>query len=205
MWCCSHPANLLEDARVKGLADVVIAAVPLLDPNYRRHVEDKTLHPEGAVLVDLAVRRAGVSRVYLKYGVIDFVPMSDQDPVVLVHQGKDMEEKRIAAYRDISARYSRYLGEVCPKLNPMAKVWTAERLAGFENTISDVQPLQVRNHSWSMAYMLILSDHTNLLSELQKPPLGDHPGARSWRSCQRSNPTGPGWSGHFPSRSCRYA
>lgn len=122
---------------------MVIAAVPLLDPNYRRHVEDKTLHPEGAVLVDLAVRRAGVSRVYLKYGVIDFVPESDRDPAILVHQGKDMREKQIAAYEDISARYSRYLREVCPNLDPMAKVWTAERLAGFENILSNLQPLQV--------------------------------------------------------------
>lgn len=69
--------------------------------------------------------------------------MSDQDPVVLVHPGKDIEEKRIAAYRDISARYSQYLSKVCPNLGPMAKVWTAERLAGFENTLSDLQPLQV--------------------------------------------------------------
>lgn len=144
VWCLSHPENPMDDVRFKGLHDVVIAAVPLLDPNYRRLAEDETVHPEGAVLVDLAVRKAGVTRVLLKYGPTEFVPMGDQDPMVLVQQGKDMKEKRIAAYRDISARYSSYIREKYPNVSPMAKVWTIERLAGFKNILSVLQPSRLQ-------------------------------------------------------------
>jgi hypothetical protein len=62
---------------------VVRAAVSLQDPDYRRVADDKTVHPDGAILVDLAVHQDGVREVLRKYRVIDFVPMSNGDPVVL--------------------------------------------------------------------------------------------------------------------------
>ncbi|RHZ48752.1 DUF2841 domain-containing protein [Aspergillus thermomutatus] len=63
--------------------------------------DDKTVHPDGAILVDLAVHKEGVRRVLRKYGVIDFVPMSNEDPVVLSQPGDIMEDKQIAAYEDM--------------------------------------------------------------------------------------------------------
>lgn len=121
---------------------MVIAAVPLLAPNYQGHAEDKTVHPANAVLVDLAVCEPGANSIITKYRPIDFVPERDRDPVILVHQGQSIRENRVAAYEDLVARYSRYL-EVCSRLRPMAKAWTAERLASFEETLSALQPLQV--------------------------------------------------------------
>ncbi|THC90372.1 hypothetical protein EYZ11_010173 [Aspergillus tanneri] len=87
-----------------------------------------------------SVRVGGGPRVLLKYGPVDFDPMSDKDPVVLAQQAEDMNVKRVAAYKDLAARYSRYLREECPRLDPMAKVWATERLAGIENQLSVLQP-----------------------------------------------------------------
>ncbi|KAA8641572.1 uncharacterized protein ATNIH1004_011708 [Aspergillus tanneri] len=59
---------------------------------------------KGAILVELAVRVGGGPRVLLKYGPVDFDPMSDKDPVVLAQQAEDMNVKRVAAYKDLAAR-----------------------------------------------------------------------------------------------------
>lgn len=136
----------MASVRSKGLHEVVRAAVPLQDPNYRRVADDKTVHPDGAILVDLAVHEEGVRRVLRQYGPIGFVPMSDDNPVVLSQPGETMEVKQIADYADILKRYSRYLHEDCVILSLMAKVWAAERLAGIGNQLSVLNPnrLEVR-------------------------------------------------------------
>jgi hypothetical protein len=136
----------MANVRSKGLHDVVRAAVPLQDPNYRRVADDKTVHPDGAILVDLAVHKEGVRTVLRKYGVIDFVPISNRDPVVLSQPGETKEDKQVAAYENMLERYSRYLREEC-RLGPMAKVWAAERLAEIKNQLSVLHPnrLEVRN------------------------------------------------------------
>jgi hypothetical protein len=130
----------MASVRSKGLHDVVRAAVPLQNPGYQRVAEDKTVHPDGAILVDLAVHKEGVPTTLRKYGVIDFVPMSDDDPVVLSQPGETMEDKQVAAYENMLERYSCYLREECRLLGPMAKVWVAERLAGIENRLSVLRP-----------------------------------------------------------------
>jgi hypothetical protein len=158
---------------------VVRAAVPLQDPNYRRVAEDKTVHPDGAILVDLAVHKEGVRTVLRKYGVINFVPMSNDDPVVLSQPGETMEDKQVAAYENMLERYSCYLREEC-RLGPMAKVWVAEKLAGIENRLAVLRPscLEVGNPPISHIYA-DSADRTNSLSEIPKPPLGDYPKAIS--------------------------
>jgi hypothetical protein len=137
----------MASVRSKGLHDVVRAAVPLQDPNYRRVADDKTVHPDGAILVDLAVLEEGVRRVLRHYGPTGFFPMSHDDPVVLSQPGETMEDKQVAAYKDILERYSRYLREECRPLGPLAKVWASERLAEIENQLSVLHPnrLEVRN------------------------------------------------------------
>jgi hypothetical protein len=180
----------MTSVRSKGLHDVVRAAAPLQDPHYRRVAEDKTVHPDGAILVDLAVHEEDVRRVLSKYGVIDFVPMSNEDPVVLSQSGDRMENKRIAAYEGMLERYSQYLREECRLLGPMAKVWVAERLAGIENHLSVIHPNRLEVGSLPVSHIYAKSaDHTNSLSEIPKPPLGDYPKATSWRCCQRSRPS----------------
>lgn len=120
---------------------MVKAAVPLQDPNYRRVADDKTIHPDDAILVDLAVHKEGVRRVVRQYGPIGFFP------VVLSQHGETMEDKKVAAYEDMLERYSRYFRGECCLLGPMAKVWVAERLAGIENQLSVLRPshLEVGN------------------------------------------------------------
>ncbi|EAW16824.1 uncharacterized protein NFIA_001730 [Aspergillus fischeri NRRL 181] len=166
VWCSSHQKHPMASVRSKGLHDVVRAAVPLQDPNYRRVADDKTVHPEGAILVELAVHEEGVRRVVRQYGPPGFFPMSDDDPVVLSQPGKTMEDKRIAAYADLLGRYSRYLRE--ERLGPMAKVWVAERLAGIENELSVIHPnrletIRIRcpryqSHPWEIIQKLDLGD-----------------------------------------------
>ncbi|KAF7158690.1 hypothetical protein CNMCM6106_005480 [Aspergillus hiratsukae] len=168
VWCRSHQEDPMASVRSKGLHDVVTAAVPLQDPDYRRVADDKTVHPDGAILVDLAVHKEGVRTVLRKYGVIDFVPMSNEDPVVLSQPGDIMEDKQIAAYEDMLERYSHYLREECRLLGPMAKVWVAERLAGIENQLSVLRPNRLeiirircpkyKSHPWETIQKLGLGD-----------------------------------------------
>ncbi|KAJ8147654.1 hypothetical protein LV156_009019 [Aspergillus fumigatus] len=168
IWCRSYQEDPMASVRSNGLHDVVRAAVPLQDPNYRRVAEDKTVHPDGAILVDLAVHKEGVRTVLRKYGVIDFVPMGDDDPVVLSQPGETMKDKQVAAYENMLKRYSRYPYEECRLLGPMAKVWVAEKLAGIENQLSVIHPnrletIRIRcpryqSHPWEIIQKLGLGD-----------------------------------------------
>lgn len=119
---------------------MVRAAVPLQAPNYRQVANDKTVHPDGAILVDLAVLKEGVHRVLRQYRPTGFLPMSSDDPVVLSQPSETMEDKQIAAYEDMLERYSHYLREDCRLLSPIAKVWVAERLVGIDIHLSLIHP-----------------------------------------------------------------
>ncbi|KAF7170605.1 hypothetical protein CNMCM6106_005247 [Aspergillus hiratsukae] len=157
------------------------AAVPLQDPDYQRVAEDKTVQPEGAILVDLAVHKEGVHTALRKYGVIDFVPMSDDDPVVLSQPGEIMEDKRVAAYENMLERYSRYLREECRLLGPVATVWVAERLAGIENRLSVLCPSRLetirircpkyKSHPWEIIQKLGLGDVVREAVPLEVQPI----------------------------------
>ncbi|KAE8363527.1 hypothetical protein BDV27DRAFT_158694 [Aspergillus caelatus] len=134
-------------------------------------VRSMIVHPDGAILVDIAVHEEGVRRVLRQYGPTGFFPMSNDDPVVLLQPAETIEGKQIAAYEDILERYCRYLREKCHLLGSMAEVWVAERLAGIENHLSvlnlnlpEVRSLPVPR------YVLILQDRTNPLSKIPKPP-----------------------------------
>ncbi|KAH3438007.1 hypothetical protein KXW39_000827 [Aspergillus fumigatus] len=139
-WCCSDQQYPMANVRSRGLHDVVRAAVPLQAPNYRQVANDKTVHPDGAILVDLAVLKEGVHRVLRQYRPTGFLPMSSDDPVVLSQPSETMEDKQIAAYEDMLERYSHYLREDCRLLSPIAKVWVAERLVGIDIHLSLIHP-----------------------------------------------------------------
>ncbi|KAF7164514.1 hypothetical protein CNMCM6106_001032 [Aspergillus hiratsukae] len=142
VWCRSHQEDPMASVRTKGLHDVVRAAVPLLDPDYRRVADDKTVHPDGAILVDLAVHKEGVRRVLRKYGVIDFVPMSNEDPVVLSQPGDIMEDKQIAAYE------------------AMLESWNEESTVGPSSELSrgGKSSLFLITHPWEIIQKLDLGD-----------------------------------------------
>ncbi|KAB8260049.1 hypothetical protein BDV32DRAFT_123481 [Aspergillus pseudonomiae] len=46
--------------------------------------------------------------------------MGDEDPVILAQAGKKISDKRIAAYKDMSERYSRYLRDERSPPSPLA-------------------------------------------------------------------------------------
>ncbi|KAF7585485.1 hypothetical protein BBP40_010813 [Aspergillus hancockii] len=104
------------------------------------------VHPDGAILIGLAVYEKGIYRILRQYRPIGFVSISDDDPVVLSQPGETIEVKQIAAYADMLKRYSRYLREDCGVLGLMAKVWAAERLAGIENQLSVLNPNRLELH-----------------------------------------------------------
>ncbi|PKX89109.1 uncharacterized protein P174DRAFT_464815 [Aspergillus novofumigatus IBT 16806] len=114
-----------------GLHNMVRAAV----------AKDKTVHPDGAILVDLAVYKEGVRTVLHKYRVIDFILMSDDDPVVLSQPSETIEDKQVAAYKNMLK-------------SPIAKVWVAEKLAGIKNQLSVIHP----NHLEEIIQKLGLGD-----------------------------------------------
>lgn len=58
-----------------------------------------------AFLVDLAVFEAGVTRVWEKYGIIKFVPLSSDDPIVLQQPAKDPDSKKALCYQHLRSRY----------------------------------------------------------------------------------------------------
>ncbi|KAF9882999.1 hypothetical protein FE257_004339 [Aspergillus nanangensis] len=118
----------------------IIAAVPLLDPIYRRLAEDSTIHSEGVVPVDLAVRRAEVARVRDHSGSANFIVMPPRDPVISCQPSEDANTQQIAALNGLLAQYSRYLRDEYAALSPMARIWAIERQAELEYQLSVLQP-----------------------------------------------------------------
>lgn len=62
--------------------------------------------------------------------------MSDQDPIVLSQAEDTIGDRRIAAYQDMSRKYSHCLDGTYSQLSPLAKVWTAEGLFEIVNRLS---------------------------------------------------------------------
>lgn len=113
----------MVDVQFKGLHDAVISRIPLLEHN-------NTIGPNGAIPVDLAVRREGVTKALSIYGYVSGI---GRDPVILAHQGENIKAKFIASHINMSARFSHYFDTSTLSPRPMAKVWAAERLVGIEN------------------------------------------------------------------------
>lgn len=68
----------MEDIKRKGLEDVFFDAIALqeLSAQYQSNMND-------SFLVDLAVLETGIVRVLGKYGILNFVPLSSDDPIIL--------------------------------------------------------------------------------------------------------------------------
>jgi hypothetical protein len=54
---------------------------------------------------DLAVLEAGISRVWGKYGIPKFVPLSSDDPIILKQPTKDLESKKALCYQRLHSKY----------------------------------------------------------------------------------------------------
>lgn len=81
--------------------------------------------------------------------------MTNDDPVVLSQPGEIMQDKQVAAYKDMLERYSYYLCEDCCLLGPMAKVWVAERLAGIDIHLSLIHPSRLEVSSLPVPHYVL--------------------------------------------------
>jgi hypothetical protein len=91
----------MEDIKTKGLKDVVIDAVPLPELSAQHQAQDHG----NLMLVDLAVFKYGISRVQGTYGIIKFIPLSSDDPIVLDQSAEDPSLKKVLCYQGLYSRY----------------------------------------------------------------------------------------------------
>lgn len=83
IWYRNHWSLPLDDAHSKGLGDVAFEAACLEeDTSSFSTLNDR---PADSILVDLAVREDGILRFLREYGPVDFLPLSDADPIFFHH------------------------------------------------------------------------------------------------------------------------
>ncbi|KAJ5201324.1 hypothetical protein N7449_004243 [Penicillium cf. viridicatum] len=83
----------IEDIKKKGLKDV-----------YKAHSDHRTT--KKAFLVDLAVLETGILRVLGKYRILDFVPLSSDDPTISQQPAGDLDSKKALYYQRLYSKYS---------------------------------------------------------------------------------------------------
>lgn len=123
----------MEDIKNNGLDDVVLDAIVLqeLGANHRAH-------DDHAFLVDLAVLETGISRVWGKYGIPKFVPLSSDDPIILKQPTKDPEAKKGLCFQRLHSKYLYEYG----RRQSLAKVLGYEMPVNlkdwYEDTVQDI-------------------------------------------------------------------
>ncbi|KAJ5098836.1 hypothetical protein N7532_005837 [Penicillium argentinense] len=112
----------MNDIREKGLEDVVLATVPL--QGYRTGAER-------AILVDLAVLETGVERVRQAYGPVNFIPLSNDDPIILAQQPAYEDSPKFPGYMEIQSKYLAEFSKMHRAGNPcdvVTRAWFRESL-----------------------------------------------------------------------------
>ncbi|CAG8370245.1 unnamed protein product [Penicillium salamii] len=125
IWFPPNGIEIMEDIKNNGLDDVV------LDANHRAH-------DDHAFLVDLAVLETGISRVWGKYGIPKFVPLSSDDPIISKQPTKDPEAKKGLCFQRLHSKYLYEYG----RRQSLAKVWGYEMPVNlkdwYEDTVQDI-------------------------------------------------------------------
>lgn len=141
VWHYDFQFSPMETIVKKGLDKIVLDAVPLEDqcPTSANEVRQGS-----AVLADLAVLEEGITDVIREYGVVNFLPLSDADPILFMQQAEDSESRKALGYQQI---YVRYLQEYARRLslaasgtevNSAISAWFEERLQKFEDEMPKV-------------------------------------------------------------------
>jgi hypothetical protein len=102
---CQGP--LTQDAKDKGIGDMILAEVQLEDPSNGYVSMYPSHRPAGVVLVDLAVLPEHTATVRSKYLPVNFAPFSGHDPLVCSEPGDDIDLKRALAFRRVLSRYDK--------------------------------------------------------------------------------------------------
>ncbi|KAJ5938387.1 hypothetical protein N7466_001521 [Penicillium verhagenii] len=131
-----HNSNLhpMDDIQEKGLQDVVFGAVSLQDFGQRLCCDNHN-YPQNAIMVDFAVAEKAILRIIKHYGIVEFIALSDDDPIIVGQGAEDLISKKTLGYRHIHARYLRGYAERCNLANvhgytmhEYLKTWYDERL-----------------------------------------------------------------------------
>lgn len=96
----------MEDIKRKGLEDVVFDAIALQELSAQYQAQNGYSNMNDAFLVDLAVLETGILRVLGKYGTLNFVPLSSDDPIILQQPAEDLDSKKALCYQRLHSKYS---------------------------------------------------------------------------------------------------
>ena len=125
----------MKDIKRNGLDDVVVDAIPLQELGAQHQAQDDHGNTKNAFLVDLAVDESGIVRVLRKYGIINFIPLSGGDPIVLQQPAMDPDVKKALCYQHLHSKYlqeygkKRDLAEVLGyEMHKYLKDWYDDRL-----------------------------------------------------------------------------
>ncbi|KAJ5481478.1 hypothetical protein N7475_000290 [Penicillium sp. IBT 31633x] len=106
VWFHPKGLELMEDIKRKGLKDVVFDAIALQDLGDQHQAQNGHNKMNDAFLVDLAVLETGISRVLGKYGILKFVPLSNDDPIIVQQPAEDLDSKKALCYQRLHSKYS---------------------------------------------------------------------------------------------------
>lgn len=119
----------MNGIRERGLEDVVLAAVPLQD--YRTQTG-------GAILVDLAVLEIGIERVRQVYGSVNFIALSNDDPIILGQQSAYEYSPKFPGYMEIQSKYLTEFSKRFRAENP----WDVATRAWFRESLGKIYSLE---------------------------------------------------------------
>ncbi|CAG8421939.1 unnamed protein product [Penicillium salamii] len=105
IWFPHNGLQLMEDIKRKGLEDVVFDAIALQEIGAQHQAWDGRGNTKDVSLVDLAVLETGISRVWGKYGIPNFLPFSSDDPIVLQQPAEDLDSKKALCYQRLHSKY----------------------------------------------------------------------------------------------------
>ncbi|KAJ5055231.1 hypothetical protein NUH16_010793 [Penicillium rubens] len=101
----------MKDIKRNGLDDVVLDAIPLQGLGAQHQAQDDHGNTKNEFQVDLAVDESGILRVLMKYGVVKFIPLSSDDPIVLQQPTTDPDLKKALCYQHLHSKYLQEYGK----------------------------------------------------------------------------------------------
>ncbi|CAG8668294.1 unnamed protein product [Penicillium salamii] len=138
IWFPHSGIEIMKDVKKNGLDDVVLDAIALREFGARHQAQDDHGNTIDAFPVDLAVLEAGISRVWGKYGIPKFVPLSSDDPIISKQPTKDPEAKKGLCFQRLHSKYLYEYG----RRQSLAKVWGYEMPVNlkdwYEDTVQDI-------------------------------------------------------------------
>ncbi|CAG8007785.1 unnamed protein product [Penicillium salamii] len=133
IWFPHNGTTIMEDIKSKDLDDVVLDAIALQELSAMHRSQDDHGNTMDAFPADLAVLEAGISRVWGKYGIPKFVPLSSDDPIILEQPRKDLESKEGLCFQRLHSKYLYEYG----RRQSLAKVLGYEMPVDLKNWYED--------------------------------------------------------------------